>query len=129
MRRFWPISLALFCTFIVSVVVLKNAGRGDRFFSMFASLPHYDKIGHFVLMGILAFVSVAAIAPRLRTRPWRASLLVMAGVTLVVAAEELSQSFFASRTFSAYDLAFSVAGIACLGPLGHLVASKAEHRP
>lgn len=77
------------------------------------AFPFGDKVGHFVLMGLLA-VAVNLLVPvrpvRLGISRWTVllgTLLVALGITL----EELSQLLFRARTFSLVDLAFSYAGI------------------
>ena len=129
MRKCWPLAFALFAMFIVALVLIANSGHGGRVFGVFESIPHYDKIGHFVLMGGLSFLAVAAIAPRLRARPRNASTTVVAVVAAVVSLEELSQSQFASRTFSTADLLFSLVGILLFGSLAHGVVVRRTRSP
>lgn len=79
------------------------------------AFPYGDKVGHFVLMGLLT-VAVNVLLPRrisqrgIDVGSWillPGSLLTALGVTL----EELSQLFFSARTFSGVDLLFSFLGI------------------
>ncbi len=76
------------------------------------NIPHYDKIGHFVVYGILALLlnhtfnyhSIYAFG----RFPIRTSVIVVMTFCLF---EEFSQRMFASRTFDLMDLAFDAAGI------------------
>jgi VanZ family protein len=113
---------------MVGIVLIANSGHGPRVFAFVAWIPHYDKVGHFLLMGILSLLAVAAVAPRLRWRPLVSSSVVVSVVAAIVTLEELSQSKFASRTYSGIDLLFSLAGIVSLGLLGHYIAFQAKRQ-
>jgi polysaccharide biosynthesis protein VpsQ len=76
--------------------------------------PNGDKLGHFLLMGSLAFVVALAL-------PWRwklRGLLILAGLLTL---EECSQLLFPRRTFDLLDLACSLAGIAAFGWLNWIL--------
>ena len=127
-NRLLALGLAAFVAFMVTIVILANSGQGRRVFAYFEWIPHYDKVGHFVLMGILSFLAIVAVAPRLRWQPFVSSGIVMSTVAIIVTLEELSQSQFASRTYSKIDLIFSLAGIVCLGLVGHLTAFRSRQQ-
>ncbi|WP_411847712.1 VanZ family protein [Roseibacillus persicicus] len=118
MLRVLPsILLAGFLAFMGTVVVMSNQGKEIALFRLFAGIPHFDKIGHFLLMGIASFLAVFALSPRLKTPVRKGALFVTMGVGLFVSMEELSQVFFASRTFSPADLLCSLLGVAIFGAL------------
>lgn len=75
------------------------------------AFPFGDKVGHFVLVGLLALAVNVLLSRRwVRLGAWSVllgSVLVALGITL----EEFSQTFFSARTFSLVDLAFSYLGI------------------
>jgi len=84
-------------------------------------LPYADKLGHFALYGILAWLCVAALVEMRPT--WGRLRVVLWGslaVVVLASAEEASQLFFKSRTFSLLDLAASCAGILSLAAIGVL---------
>jgi VanZ family protein len=75
-------------------------------------VPFADKIFHFILMGLLAYVVVATVPGR-SPRPVLRIVLLMA----VVLAEELSQLWLPDRRFELADLAADLAGISCFALL------------
>ena len=103
---------ALFAAFLLAVIILADIGQLG-FLGIVYSFPFGDKAGHFILLGILAFLVVLT---TLRSRRFLDLRLVTVSVTLflalLAAAEEYSQKFFALRTFSLLDLFFSWAGLA-----------------
>ena len=111
---------ALFAIFILVVIVLADMDRLG-FLAVVYAFPMGDKAGHFLLFGILSFLVNLT---TLRSRPFLNSKRAAATVTLIlallIAAEEFSQKYFASRTFSSSDLFFSYAGVA----LGAWIAWK-----
>lgn len=119
MRLLWTILFLLFAAFMVAIVCLKNAGLAAPFFNFFGHLPYHDKIGHFVLMGILGFLAVGAVAPRLPIHPLKATLRVLATVVVLIAFEELSQGFIPGRTLSLGDFLCSAAGALICGGIAH----------
>ncbi len=91
------------------------------FFVLVNSYPGMDKVGHFILMGGMAFVFNVAF--NLRTWPFlgRRWLLASPLVALVVTAEEFSQRWIPSRTFDLLDLTADYAGILFFGWLAKRV--------
>lgn len=93
------------------VVLIAVANRGALPTSWLAAVPLSDKIGHFVLMGLLSYLTNAALGGR-RLR-WR-RLSVLQGSALVAAlvlTEEISQLWIPHRAFELADLAADLAGI------------------
>ena len=72
-----------------------------------------DKLGHFLLLGMLSLLAVAFFG---RAR----ALRVMAVLAAVSALEELSQAWFPARTLDGLDLAANLVGIA----LGGWIATR-----
>jgi hypothetical protein len=111
------IALASLILFLSALVVLADSGHGHRLFAYAQRIPAGDKLGHFVLFGVLAFL--ANIVSQGRTfrlgslKVSKASALVMAIVTL----EECSQLMFRARTFDLLDLASDALGIWLFGRL------------
>ena len=65
--------------------------------------PYHDKVGHFVLMGILAFLAIVSLAPRMKGDSKKAVFKITVILLLIIALEETSQYFIPSRTFSLTD--------------------------
>ena len=126
MRRIWTIIFTGFALFIVTIIVLKNSGSGDWFFGLFEWIPKHDKVGHFVLMGILGFLAVAALSPGLPWRPWVSSAIVVVLLLAFIAAEEWSQHLVSNRTFSGMDYLCSATGAVLLGILAHVMVRPGD---
>jgi hypothetical protein len=103
--------------FLCCLVVLADSGRGRWLFRMAESIPGGDKIGHFILFGLLAFlvnlVMQASVIRFGRLTLLKGSALVM----VIVIAEEVSQLLFVSRSFELLDLTADLAGIWIFGQL------------
>ncbi|RME91594.1 MAG: hypothetical protein D6770_00035 [Anaerolineae bacterium] len=82
--------------------------------------PGGDKVGHFVLMGLLSlFVNAAALTTFPRQGAKRTVLITSLSLAFLVGLEELSQGFIQSRTLSLTDLLSSYAGIALCACLAY----------
>ena len=103
---------ALFLAFIIGLIVLADADLLPDFVNTIYDFPNGDKVGHFVLYGLLNFFITRAFLSSLPTRRggW-VTLSVGLILALFVALEELSQMFFSARTFSLLDLTASLLGI------------------
>jgi VanZ family protein len=101
----------LFAAFILAVIVLADGGHLG-FLNFVYDFPYGDKVGHFILYGILSFLLNLTI---IRSRPILTSKRVAVIVTLILALaiglEEWSQNFFPGRTPSWVDLMFSYLGV------------------
>ena len=101
----------LFTLFIILIIVLADTGNLG-IFAVVYHIPFADKMGHFVLYGILALLidlTLFRSIPR-QNRIWVAML---SGLILIVliGIEEFSQRNFSSRTFSLADLTASYLGV------------------
>lgn len=111
-------ALVFFTIFILVIIVMADAGVLARYLGFLYLYPYGDKVGHFLLYGILAFLlnmSVFRSHPD-RTRAWVA---VRYGLILVVliGLEEFSQRFFSNRTYDLVDLMLSYLGVICFSVL------------
>jgi polysaccharide biosynthesis protein VpsQ len=104
---------ALFTLFIVAIIILADRGALPEPIKIMYAFSWGDKVGHFILMGVLTFLvnlSISAKKIKLFSRPvFLGSLLVALAVVL----EELSQIFISTRSFSLLDLSADFLGIAC----------------
>ena len=103
---------ALFLAFIIGLIVLADADLLPDFINAIYDFPNGDKVGHFVLYGLLNFFITRAFLSSLPTRrgSW-VTLSVGLILALFVALEEFSQKYFDSRTFSYLDLFASFLGV------------------
>ncbi|MFK8003993.1 MAG: VanZ family protein [Polyangiales bacterium] len=102
-RRVFPaILFAAFC-----VLVTWDADQGGSWFGQINAIPHGDKLGHFSLMAIAAFLSNIA----LRGRAWRGLLIGSIAVFVLITLEEVRQHFVPNRSFSVGDLVANTLGI------------------
>ena len=102
----------VFFIFIVNVIVLADNGSLPNSIRALYDFPNGDKVGHFVLFGLLSFfltrVFLFSFPPK--PRSWVA-LSIGLILALLIAAEEWSLQFFSTRTFDLLDLLASYAGI------------------
>ena len=106
--------------FIIIAVIACNVGQGRQLFGFIDAVPGRDKTGHFLLMGALSFAMVLMLVPRMKPTRIKSAIIVIVVVSLIVSAEEFSQNFVSSRTFSVADLLCSLAGILVFGVLAML---------
>jgi VanZ family protein len=115
----------LFFLVLILMVIIANLGLGQIYFPFVYNVPGLDKIGHFLLMGMLSFLVNLLLEGR------RVSLIkmnILAGnlwVAIIVTLEELSQIFLVYRAFSLVDLAFDLGGIF----LGGRLAARLRNTP
>jgi hypothetical protein len=109
---------------VILIVILADAGRLPGAITILYDFPEGDKVGHFLLMGLLSFLVAMSVSARLRLEAGRAILLVCLAVGLLVTLEEASQNFFVTRSASWGDLLSSYAGIAASGCLAGWLRSR-----
>ena len=102
---------AIFAVFILTVIVLADMDRLGPLELVYA-FPYGDKAGHFILYGILSFlVNLTTLRSRPSPTSKRTAVFVTLLLALLIAAEEVSQKYFANRTFSIPDLMFGYVGV------------------
>jgi VanZ family protein len=102
----------LFLIFIIAVIVLADNGSLPHSIRAIYDFPNGDKLGHFILFGLLNFFLTRTFLSSFPSQP-RGWVTLSIGLTLAlfIALEEWSQQFFFTRTFDFVDLFFSYAGI------------------
>lgn len=110
----WAVT-AGFLLFIITVIIYADKGILPRPISLIYSYAWGDKLAHFVLIGLLAFlVNLSLSAKRLKV--FSSSVLLGSFlVSIAVIIEEFSQLFISGRSFSLLDLTFDFLGIAAAG--------------
>lgn len=106
---------AFYALLIVLAVILADDGHYNFIFAWIRGIPGGDKVGHFCLMGGLAFVVNFALGLRTFKVAKKSFLLGSAIVGTLVTLEEISQAWFPSRTFDFVDLTFDFLGILFFG--------------
>ncbi|NVK30334.1 MAG: VanZ family protein [Gammaproteobacteria bacterium] len=105
------VQFAAYVGVILLIIYLANTGQGAGLFRMFRRLPHGDKIGHFMLFGILAFMANRALCFKTITVGRFKVLVDSIWVILFAAVEELSQHYIDTRSLDVYDFLADVAGV------------------
>jgi len=108
----------LFGCFILTIIVLADLGKLGFLYPLY-DFPYSDKVGHFILYGILTLLidltlfHSSAQGASLTVIQSRKLLAVKIGLILAVAitAEEFSQQYFSKRTFDLIDLTASYLGV------------------
>ena len=103
---------ALFLAFIIGLIVLADLDLLPDFVRKLYDFPNGDKLGHFIIYGLLNFFITRAFLSSLpsRTRGW-VTLSIGMILSFIITLEEFSQKYFASRTFSYLDLFASLLGV------------------
>ena len=100
-----------FGLFIVAIILLADLGMLD-ILGLVNRLPFGDKIGHFVLYGILTLlIDLTLFRSRRDLNPNLIVLRVALILALLIGLEEFSQQFFPNRSFDLIDLTFSYLGV------------------
>jgi polysaccharide biosynthesis protein VpsQ len=116
----------LFSIFIIAVIVLADNGSLPHFIKVIYDFPNGDKVGHFILYGLLDFFITRAFLSSRPSKPigW-VTLSVGLTLVLLIGLEEFSQKFFTNRTFDLIDLSASYLGLL----VGGWVAYKIRKDP
>ena len=104
--------LTLFFTlFILLIIVLADEGKLG-ILRVINQIPWGDKVGHFILYGILTLLLDLTLIRSLPNRNPKLLVLCMGLIlVLIIGLEEYSQRFFAKRTYDLVDLSFSYLGV------------------
>ncbi len=113
-----------FVIFLALVFVWADSGALPAPLVSLYAFPEGDKVGHFVLYGLLSFL-LALSFPGRAVRAGRIAIpaSLIAVLTLAVA-EELSQAFFSTRSASPLDMAAGWLGALVMGYAAHLVIAR-----
>ena len=102
---------ALFALFILFIIV--QADRGQLgIFKEVNQIPYGDKVGHFGLYGLLAFLLASTCFLIWPAQP-PLGLAIISGLflSILIGIEENSQKYFSGRTYSTQDLIASYLGV------------------
>ena len=120
MKKWWLAATALFTLFILAIIIGADTDHLPYSLDRLYRFPGGDKVGHFVLFGILNFLLNRS---ALELFPQRDSARLILTVSLLlsigIGLEEWSQVLFPSRTVSLIDLAAGYMGVALFGWLAY----------
>jgi VanZ family protein len=119
---FW-VTLA-FSILLVVIVILADANRLPAALAVVYSFKYGDKVGHFLLIGLLNFLVALTFSVNRSTRIGSSIVLWSGLVGILVAIEEASQTFFPARTASWGDLLASFGGIIIFGWLAYRLRKR-----
>ncbi len=100
-----------FSIFIIVVIVLADMGTLPGLIRGLYDFPNGDKLGHFILYGILSLLLNLAFTLRPGLNLSHIILTVSLVLALLIGLEEWSQSLFGSRSMDIVDLLASYAGV------------------
>ncbi len=124
MKKWLLLATLLFSLLIVAIVILANLDQFPRPIEYLYNFPGGDKVGHFVLFGILSFLlNKSALSLFPNRIPFRLTLTVSLLLAIVIGLEEWSQSLFPARTMSLIDLLASYTGVAVFALLAYRTKS------
>jgi VanZ family protein len=103
----------LFTVFILFIIILADLGELPFFIrAIYEDVPFGDKVGHFILFGLLNFILTLTGVRSLRhLDPKRVAISVGLILAFIIAIEEFSQLYIPRRTFSYLDLMAGYLGI------------------
>ena len=101
-----------FSLFIIAIIILADRNAFPPYIRAIYDFPNGDKVGHFILFGLLNFFIIRAFLSSPRTAdPKRVALSVSLILALLIGAEEWSQRYFSVRTVDLVDLTASYLGL------------------
>lgn len=123
MKPVWIFTVLFVLAFLL-VILWADQGTMPYFIAMLYAFPNGDKVGHFLLVGMLAFLVNLSLGCRILKLGRIKILLGSLAIAVLAAVEEFTQSFFALRSASWLDLGASFLGILVLGSLALLFRRK-----
>jgi len=118
----------LFFLALVLIVIAADQGQLPHFIKTLYKFPGGDKVGHFLLMGLLAFFVNLALPLWPAEKPWRSLLIGSFVIIVVVTIEEASQGLFKTRRMSWADFISSYAGIVSFGYAAWLLRLRRQRQ-
>lgn len=118
---------AAYISFIILIIVMADMGALNPLIYWIHSMPYGDKVGHFILIGVLSFVVNMSLGA---TRFYWLGQSVLKGsliIFILITLEEFSQLFIASRHFDIGDLFSNYLGILVLGHCAIYLAPRQVH--
>lgn len=120
-QQFFSGVAVLFFLFICYIIFCADTGQSGHLTRHVRSLPFGDKVAHFLLYGMLAFLVNLAFNNTYWTFFGTAVLKGSALVLGFAVAEEFTQLFFSSRSFEVADIICDLLGIYVFAKLARWV--------
>ena len=119
----------LFTLFIILIIVLAATGNLG-ILDFIYQIPYADKLGHFILYGILVLLINLTLFRSIRSQNQN-RIVLLSGLTLalLIGLEELSQQNFPNRTFDLVDLSASYLGVIFFSWLALRIVRPREIEP
>jgi VanZ family protein len=115
--------------FILIIIVLADRGQLGLL-GVIYEIPYGDKVGHFLLFGLLnLLINLAAFDSFRQVRPFTLAVRVDAVQMVLMALEELSQNFFPERTASIWDVVAGYVGVMVFTGIALLIARRRRASP
>ncbi|MEQ9168048.1 MAG: VanZ family protein [Fulvivirga sp.] len=108
----------VFFAFIIGLIVQVDLNKKNLLIDIVHKIPFGDKLGHFILFGILALLVNMAMRFRKARLLGRHFHIGSVLVLLFAVVEEFSQLAFSSRTFDLVDMLFDLFGVGLLSSIG-----------
>jgi len=107
-----------FALFIVVIIILADTDHLPRSIEFIYDFPDGDKVGHFILFGLLnLFATAAALRSFPNRTPRRLALTIGLILAILIGLEEFSQKLFEARTFDLLDLLAGYLGLIAGGSI------------
>jgi len=114
----------MFFIFILWIIYKVDTGQDSLFFDLIRDVPYGDKMGHFILFGLLVLgVNIATKFKQVKI----GAINIFVGTVLVfmfVLVEELSQYFLPMRTLDIMDLCADIAGIILFSAISYSLSKR-----
>jgi hypothetical protein len=122
-RLHWGLALG-WLAFITFIIICADEGALKPVYSFIAAHPGSDKLGHFLLIGGMAFLLNIALG--LREIRWLGIGWLLGSVIVgtIFTLEEISQIWIPTRSFDLLDLAGDFGGILFFGWLAKLIVRR-----
>lgn len=124
-RRWLVVASVAYAGLIGVIVVVADVGGTGAMFGALHAVPHGDKLGHFVLIGVLALLVDLGWRRDLRVGPVRVAWAAVVIAALALA-EELTQIGLPTRTFDLGDLSADWLGIAAFVGAGRWLRPRLD---
>lgn len=120
MKKWLLLGTLLFFLLIIVIIITADADQFPEFIKWLYQFPGGDKVGHFILFGILSFfVNESALTLFPKPDPARLVLTVSLLLAILIGLEEWSQALFPARTMSLTDLLASYSGVTLFALLAY----------
>jgi polysaccharide biosynthesis protein VpsQ len=111
---------ARYICILAGIIFVADTKSTRYVLSFVGSIPFGDKLGHFFLIGIFAFLLNLSLSCRKVWRVLLGSLIVF----VIVTVEEFSQIFIRGRSFDLTDLIADLLGILIFGKVAEIVFKR-----